>query len=88
MDTLWDLDFEVKHRPGTSNSNADGLSRQAWSDQDASFDGVGDVMTINIVGLTRECTQRQYLGSSVISRIQSFCLFMLTYIFHIISLIS
>lgn len=22
--------FEVQHRPGTQNGNADGLSRQAW----------------------------------------------------------
>ena len=28
MDTLRDLDFEVKRRPGTSNGNADGLSHR------------------------------------------------------------
>ena len=41
MDTLRDLDFEVKHCPGSSNGNADGLSHQAWSKQDASFEGGG-----------------------------------------------
>ena len=30
FDALRQLDFEIKFRPGTSNSNADGLSRQSW----------------------------------------------------------
>ena len=28
------LDFQVTHRPGRMHSNADGLSRQAWLDDD------------------------------------------------------
>ena len=35
LDALRDLDYEVRHRPGTSNGNADGLSRQVWSDEDS-----------------------------------------------------
>ena len=41
MDTLRDLDFEVKHHPGTSSGNVDSLSHQAWSEQDTSFEGGG-----------------------------------------------
>ena len=51
MDTLRDMDFEVKHHPGSSNGNADGLSRQAWSKQDASCEG-GGMLGFNIVKLT------------------------------------
>lgn len=31
---LQSFDFTVLHRPGASNSNADGLSRQAWFNPD------------------------------------------------------
>ena len=35
LDARRDLDFKVRHRPGTSNGNEDELSRQAWSDEDS-----------------------------------------------------
>ena len=31
---LQDYDFEISHRAGASHQNADGLSRQAWPDDD------------------------------------------------------
>ena len=34
LHTLRDLDFNIKYRPGKSNGNADGLSRQAWTTDD------------------------------------------------------
>ena len=34
MDSLRDLDFEVQYREGVTNSNTDGMSRQAWLDND------------------------------------------------------
>ena len=51
MDILRQFTFTIQYRPGTSNSNADALSRQAWPTQtispptrrDASLQGGGDV---------------------------------------------
>ena len=34
MDSLRDLDFDVQYREGVVNGNADGMSRQAWLDND------------------------------------------------------
>ena len=34
MDSLRDLDFEVRYHEGIANGNADGMSRQAWLEDD------------------------------------------------------
>ena len=34
LNTLQDLDFNIQYRPGKSNGNADGLSRQVWPNDD------------------------------------------------------
>ncbi len=41
---LMQFDMNIIYRPGSSNQNADGLSRQAWSDEVAGEqDGIKDV---------------------------------------------
>ena len=44
MDFLRDLDFEVQHREGVPNGNADGMSRQAWLDDNDESLKEGEVL--------------------------------------------
>ena len=40
---LQPFDFEIRHRPGRDNANADGLSRQSWNDSLQPREEGGDV---------------------------------------------
>ena len=44
MDSLRDLDFEVRYREGIANGNADGMSRQAWLEDDDESLKEGEVL--------------------------------------------
>ena len=44
IDSLRDLDFEVQHREGIAIGNADGMSRQAWLDDDDESLKEGEVL--------------------------------------------
>ena len=45
MDSLRDLDFEVQYREGVANGNGDGMSRQAWLDNDDEYLKEGEVLS-------------------------------------------
>lgn len=68
-----DFDFEVKHRPGSSHNNADGLSRLPWAEQEMVHPEVGSdvawVQSVSVDPLSNESIQVAQSQDEVLSQV-------------------
>lgn len=73
LERLSDFDFEVKHRPGSSHNNADGLSRLPWAEQEMVHPEVGSdvawVQSVSVDPLSNESIQVAQSQDEVLSQV-------------------